>query len=338
MQNKESMETTSQLHHKLAFFFISTLLLFVLVTLPFTVSSAFQDILGSPYRHTYTIPGGATLPEDQIHGRVNMIISSLDELDRLLTFRIYMRNDFASEVEWKTRMALFAVYAGGMHERLPPSVSVEFPFSEFSTTQTVQLPVHGKPLRYPFDSYEIYLGILFQRVYKDGKVQNVDPEFIRKHVLIQLSEHLPRQKMDAPVDIDPATIGGPSEKTQYIYVEKITLQRPLYLKVISVLLVLLVAAAASYAVFLRPLNELIVNSGALVLGVWGIRTILVAGSSSFVTAVDIALAMVILFLLTAISVRSLEFFKNKCCMSLPWWPHKAEPSDSGASDEIPEEQ
>jgi hypothetical protein len=107
----------------------------------------------------------------------------------------------------------------------------------------------------------------------------------------------------------------------------------MYLKVLAVLLVLLVAAAASYAVFMRPFHELIVNAGALVLGVWGIRSILVPGSTSYVTAVDLSLSTVILFLLVAISTRALDFFREKCGMKLPWHKHTPAAPEAGGDPE-----
>jgi hypothetical protein len=75
--------------------------------------------------------------------------------------------------------------------------------------------------------------------------------------------------------------------------------------VLTVLLVLLVTAAAAYAVFLRPLSELIAGAGALVLGVWGIRAVLLGTNVPGFTAVDLSLAVVILFLLGAITARVL---------------------------------
>jgi hypothetical protein len=75
--------------------------------------------------------------------------------------------------------------------------------------------------------------------------------------------------------------------------------------------VLLVAAAAAYAVFLRPLQELVVNAGALMLGVWGIRSILTPSRLDYVTAVDVSLSLVILFLLAAITLRALWFVHER---------------------------
>ena len=68
-------------------------------------------------------------------------------------------------------------------------------------------------------------------------------------------------------------------------------------------LVLLIAAAAAYAVFLRPLHDLILSTGGLVIGVWGIRSILVPSNIAGRTGVDVALGLVIVFLLGAMSIR-----------------------------------
>ena len=56
---------------------------------------------------------------------------------------------------------------------------------------------------------------------------------------------------------------------------------------------------------MRPLDQLIINSGALVLGVWGIRSILLGSAVPGLTAVDISLSVVILFLLVTITARTL---------------------------------
>lgn len=67
-----------------------------------------------------------------------------------------------------------------------------------------------------------------------------------------------------------------------------------------------VVAAAAYAVFMRPLHDLVINSGGLVLGVWGIRSLLTPGTATQ-TLVDLMLSMVILFLLGAITFRAMQY-------------------------------
>ena len=96
-----------------------------------------------------------------------------------------------------------------------------------------------------------------------------------------------------------------------------TFSRPLYLKVLTVLLVLLVTAAAAYAVFLRPLSDLVVNSGALVLGVWGIRAVLLGAAVPGITAVNLALSVVILFLLLAFTARTVLYLHARSGIPAP---------------------
>lgn len=65
-----------------------------------------------------------------------------------------------------------------------------------------------------------------------------------------------------------------------------------------------VTAAAAFAVFMRPLDQLVINAGALVLGVWGVRAILLGAGVAGLTIVDVSLLVVILFLLVAIAFRT----------------------------------
>ena len=54
-------------------------------------------------------------------------------------------------------------------------------------------------------------------------------------------------------------------------------------------------------------GQSVVFAGGLILGVWGIRSMLVPGSIGYATVVDMALGLVITFLLTTLSVRMLLY-------------------------------
>ena len=71
------------------------------------------------------------------------------------------------------------------------------------------------------------------------------------------------------------------------------------------------AAAAAYAVLLRPFQDLVINAGALIIGIWGIRSVLTPANLTYVTAVDLSLSVVILFLLGAITVRAVIFLYQR---------------------------
>ena len=95
-------------------------------------------------------------------------------------------------------------------------------------------------------------------------------------------------------------------------------------------MVLLIAAAAAGAVFMRPVNDLFIGSGSLVIGVWGVRAILVPGFPTYVTAVDLSLSIVILFLLSAIIVRLAIFLYSRGRLPKPIPSHAPQPDASAA--------
>jgi hypothetical protein len=68
-------------------------------------------------------------------------------------------------------------------------------------------------------------------------------------------------------------------------------------------------------VFLRPLHDR-GQAGALVLGVWGIRAILIPSNIQYITAVDLALSLVIIFVLGALTMRALVFVHDAAGLAL----------------------
>jgi hypothetical protein len=90
--------------------------------------------------------------------------------------------------------------------------------------------------------------------------------------------------------------------------------RSFYLKALTVRLVLLVAA--TFTVVLRPLGQLVIHVGALVLGISGMRSILVGPPAPTLTAVDLWLSLVMLFLLVAIAVPTFAFLDARSGLSL----------------------
>ena len=69
------------------------------------------------------------------------------------------------------------------------------------------------------------------------------------------------------------------------------------------LLVLLISISASFALFMRTINELLLGIGGLILGIWGVRSVVVPSPPRRVNVVDLVLAWVILVLLVVLSIR-----------------------------------
>ncbi|HEY1761815.1 MAG TPA: hypothetical protein VGG17_04390 [Acidimicrobiales bacterium] len=62
--------------------------------------------------------------------------------------------------------------------------------------------------------------------------------------------------------------------------------------------------AASHGVFFRPFTQIIPRVGGLVLGVWGVRSLLVGSYPPGSTGVDLVLEAAILLRLLAVGVRA----------------------------------
>jgi hypothetical protein len=111
--------------------------------------------------------------------------------------------------------------------------------------------------------------------------------------------------MSSPVSLDPAHFTIPDSAARLALVVRLRFQRPAYEEILAALLVLLVGATATYAVFTRPLTELVINAGALILGIWGVRALLAGTARPGPTGLDLALSLVILVLLGGGTVRML---------------------------------
>jgi len=287
------------------------LLLFTLAMLPLTVASVFNDVLGPPSGAEYPLSPVPHSEAAATHTDLRVAAINLNEVQQTVTLRVTGYHICPTGCDWNDRVRLFAVSDDSDMEGFPPSVTITLPPSLDALTQNVELPVEGLPLRYPFDEYQLRLGVALDRVQSDGTIQAVPPAEAVTHLFVTMQEELAQHTMDAPIAVDPGTVQPSGTPIHYAYVALLNFHRLLYVRVLAVLLVLLVTAAAAYAVFLRPLQDLVINAGALIIGIWGIRSVLTPSTVTYVTAVDLSLSVVILFLLGAITVRAAVFLYRR---------------------------
>jgi hypothetical protein len=293
-------ETGRRLRHRAAYVLVSLLLLFIAVLLPFALGSVVADLrqVRTPNHAIASIDGQ---PIDR--GRVAVDLIAMNEWEGTVTVRVTAQQECAGPCRWRDRYRFVSIWGDDFQPSDRPTVEqVTVPENPPVVTRTFPLPISGDPLRYPFDRYALALGVAMDRLYPDGREQTLTLAEAEGYVTIWASAHIPRIRVEAPAEVAADTLSG---RQPYLFVDVVHFDRPLYLQVLTVFLVLLVAAAAAYAVLLRPLDQLIINAGALILGVWGIRSILLGTSLPGLTAVDLALWSVILFLLVTITVRTL---------------------------------
>jgi hypothetical protein len=93
--------------------------------------------------------------------------------------------------------------------------------------------------------------------------------------------------------------------------------RQLELQLPAVVLVFLIGAVVAFAVFTKPLQELLVGAGGMILALWGIRSLLVPSGISYITLVDVGLGLVMSFLLAAINGRGLVHLVRRNKLRVP---------------------
>lgn len=330
----------SRMFYRAAFVATGILLAVVITTLPFSVRSIVDDLLGAISGRVIPITTTPASAAASTHINAHIAVVAIDETSLVATLRVSGHLICAPDTPdtqratqacpFTDRLVLFSVTDDdGEAEGMPPSASVLFPASGEAVSQTVTLPLVGQPIHYPFDDYDLVLGVVLQRLHPDGTIETVPVDQAAGRLYLTVQELLPRAVMTTDPPIDPAAVHRPGDPYHYLHVQPLAFERPPYLRVLGVLLVLLIAAAASYAVFLRPLQDLIVNVGALVLGVWGIRAILIPTSVNYVTGIDLALSIVIIFLLGAITVKALIFVHDRGEMKVLRRPGGGPERDAG---------
>jgi hypothetical protein len=312
----EAKQRTRRLRFRIAFFLTSLVALSVVVTLPFSVKSVVDDILGPVTGRVVKITRDRPDAAHPNHTKLHMAFVSIDETQLLASIRV-SGHHVCVACDWSDRVLFVSVTQDDLDaDGMPPSVSVTLPQSSAEISQVIELPVRGHPIHYPFDSYRLVVGVVLQRLRGNAPPQTLSTAEAKGHLFLSVQELLPRQTMSGPFMLDRASIRAADDPFEYVEAFEMGFERPRYLRVLAVILVLLIASAAAYSVFLRPLHDLVLNSGALVLGVWGIRSILTPANLYYLTAIDLALSIVIMFTLGAITVRALIYVHDEADMGL----------------------
>jgi hypothetical protein len=288
----EAEQRSRRLRYRIAFFLTSLVALSVVVTLPFSVKSVVDDILGPVTGRVVKITRDRPDVSHRNHTKLHMAFVAIDETQLLASIRV-SGHHVCVACDWSDRVLFVSVTQDDLDaDGMPPSVSVTLAQSNSEISELIQLPVRGHPIHYPFDSYRLVVGVVLQRLRPNSLPETLSPADAKGHLFLSVQELLPRQTMTGPIMLDRASIRAADDPFEYV------------------------AAAAAYSVFLRPLHDLVLNSGALVLGVWGIRSILTPANLYYLTAIDLALSVVIIFTLGAITVRAVIYVHDEAGMEL----------------------
>ena len=290
---------------------VALLLLGSLILLLYWLASLPDAIRERPELNSYALSASA---DSAAPGQTALQIqlSQADEVQGVVTLRVSAHRGCQAGCAEGERISLFGLQPGYPKTRgTPESATVILPSGQADVRQTIEFPLSGQPILYPFDAHELWLGLRLEQSDAAGSVQPLTLAQAEGHLFAAVRADVPRFQMAAPVPVEAASVADPQgiaadgQRDEYLSVHVLRLHRSKWLQVMAMLLIGLIAMASGYAAFIRSVPDLVMGAGGLILGVWGIRSILVPGSISYATVVDIALGLVITFLLTALSVRVL---------------------------------
>jgi hypothetical protein len=294
----------------------------VLILLPVAIVSM-RTVLGKVYDPLFDLRTGQPLSEAEAHAAedeghyVNLGITSLDPATGTLTLAV-SGNRICSGGCPKLVLTFVSLDDDADQRRgLPPSVSVTLQPEDVVFSQAVQLPVRGQPSLYPFDSYQLWLGTVVVATLPDGSTIELTPEIIGGSATVTLQNRVGFFVMQPPAPIDRQRITAATDPYVYLTIQGLQFDRPAYLQILTVVLVLLIAISALMALFTRAVDDLALGIGGLILGVWGVRSVLVTQPLPTPTLLDLALSWLIMLLLLGLAIRAAHHFHRRSDLPLP---------------------
>jgi hypothetical protein len=292
------------------------LLVVVVVTLPFALRSMWVELIEGREAMQYdgltgqvvNFADANTALADKAYATIAVV--DVDEAGQVATLAISgNRGGCVTDCPPLT-LTLLSLSDAARRRGLPPSATIEYAPEDRLFSDTVQLPLRGNPNVYPFDSYELWLGLVLTATLPDGSVHVAHPADIQGTVFT-IQDNVAGLNMLPPVPIDPASVQTATDPYQFLTVQRLEFERPAYQGLLAVLLVVLISVSAALALFMRAINDLVLGIGGLILGIWGVRSVVVPKPPADVNAVDVALAFVILLLLVALAVRAARHYQRE---------------------------
>ncbi|MFN8593493.1 MAG: hypothetical protein U0031_18700 [Thermomicrobiales bacterium] len=302
--------------HRLALAQAVLLVIMVIFALPLALRSMNTTLFNREARTLYNFPAETIVPaitEDLDTGTIsflNFAAVDIDEAAGSITFAVSGHRLCGATCPTLTFTLVSLDDDANVRRALPPSATITLQPDETVFTHTAVLPIRGQPSLYPFDDYDLWLGVA-GTVNQNGTPVELTESMLANHAVITTQNQLRDYTMDPPTAIDPAKVSSPMDPYDFIGVERLVFERPDHQQILAVLLLILISSSAIIAVALRDISDLAFGIGSLVLAIWGVRSVLVPNPLPVVTSVDLALSIVILFVLLGLAVRAAIYFREQ---------------------------
>ena len=302
--------------NRLALVLTLALIVVVLVSLPFALGSMRTQLFGEQTSVLYDLVSGRALtPADAAstlnHSFFTISIVRIDVGSQVVSLSI-AANRTCPTTCLTLDVTLFAVANNAAVRRgLPPSVTVTLHPTDQLFMHTVQLPIRGQPSLYPFETWQLWLGLTITDVHPDGTRVPMTVDQLPSRATFTFQSFLPDFLMAPPTPIPPQQVAAVHDPLLFTAVLGLAFTRPDYLQDLTLVLVVLITVSGLLALLTRTMTELVLGVGGLILGIWGVRSILVPQLVPTITTIDLALSTVILLILLGLEVRAVLHFIRK---------------------------
>jgi hypothetical protein len=224
-----------RLPHRLAVLVVAAVLLGTVAMLPFVLAGVVGEIVGGHGPNYPLFSASRNQPNDQAH--LNLKVTSLDEWNRSVQILVSGIRSCGGPCSTTDRIQLISIPpVADKGYGLPPYQTITFAPTQRGVSEEVKLPVSGDATRYPFDHYRLELGVVIQRVGADGTVQAFSPQDADGYLFMSVTGSVPKADMARPAAIDPASVPPDDPAYRYAMISELNLDRPVYLRAVSVVL------------------------------------------------------------------------------------------------------
>lgn len=323
VEEQEQEKHSRHLKEILALVLMVILVGVAIFQLPKIFRSIGLELFGRQAVQLYEFPSGTLLdPKDEsiiVDNRdfYTMSFLSIDEAKGFLDFVVSGNRTCNTALKdedpvlsrspnhcYQLQVVLYSLQAVEPYRRgLPPSTTLTIAAGEEMFSTPGQLPLIGQPSLYPLDTYDLRLAISIIKIMDDGTKQPFTEDEYEAVAITTVRNAVHNFLIEQPSNVDPESIAAVDDPYPFIGAMDVRFERPTYLKTLAVMLVLMIAISSVITMLTRTVKDALLSVGGIVLGVWGVRSILVSSSVSVLTAIDITLSTVIFFLLLGIGIR-----------------------------------
>jgi len=294
----------------------------LVVTLPFTLESIRTELFDTQVDDLYDFPSGKTVGVSTVEAvektKNYYTITILSVNDDVGSLTLAVSGNRTCEAGKCPELAVLLIAYNSdviLRRGLPPSASVKIAENDVAFSDEVTLPGVGWPSKYPFDHYRLRLGVAVSQVV-NGTVRYLSTDEAKTGSYGTIQNATRDFDMGRPVEVPVQKVITASDSFSPTGVVDIVLQRPAYLQVLAIALVTLITISTMLSLMSRSVGDALVGIGSMVMGVWGIRTVLVPSGLGVVTAVDISLSLVIMLLLFGLTVRTAQHLRRRSDIKL----------------------